>query len=109
MLDVSDGLVADVGHIAEESMVAIDLDPAKFPIDGELTEAAVKLGVDVLDWILTGGEDHALAACFPPDAALPKGWVAVGKALERGGADKPLVTVSGGEWRGTRGWDHFGR
>ena len=112
MLDISDGFLADVGHIAEESGVRIDLDPAAFPIDDQLRETAVQLGVPVLDWVLTGGEDHALAACFPAGAALPPGWTTVGRVLERAGdagdEEAPLVTVDGRGWAGSRGWDHFG-
>src|SRR5205823_6561389 len=38
------------------------------------------LGGDaVLDWVLTGGEDHALAATFPPDCALPPHWAVIGQ------------------------------
>jgi thiamine-monophosphate kinase len=114
MLDVSDGLLADLGHIAEESGVRIDLDPAAFPIADQLRETAAQLGVEVLDWVLTGGEDHALAACFPAAAALPPGWTAVGRVLERAAAEaaevtaEPLVTVAGRGRAGARGWDHFG-
>ncbi|HTJ68747.1 MAG TPA: thiamine-phosphate kinase [Actinospica sp.] len=130
MLDISDGLLADLGHIAEESRVLIDLDAAGFPIDDQLRETARKRGVDVLDWILTGGEDHALAACFPPDAQLPPGWHVVGRVLEaeaehsRGqeppetsrtapsasaAPSAPLVTVNGAPWATSApGWDHFG-
>lgn len=107
MLDVSDGLLADVRHICEESGVTIDLDPAAFPVDPRMAEAAGQLGVNVLDWILTGGEDHALAACFPSATALPPGWTPVGRVLARGAADAPLVTVAGSPWHGTAGWDHF--
>lgn len=106
MLDISDGLLADLGHIAEESGVAIDLDPAAFPIDAELRETAARLGVEVLDWVLTGGEDHALAACFPAGAELPPGWHVVGRVTERDG-DSRLVTVAGRPWSGTAGWEHF--
>jgi thiamine-monophosphate kinase len=109
MLDISDGLLADLGHIAEESNVVIDLDPAAFPIDDQLRETARKLSVDVLDWVLTGGEDHALAACFPPDAELPPGWHVVGRVTDAGAEDAPLVTVSGRPWAATPGWDHFHR
>ena len=114
MLDISDGLLADLGHISEESVVSIDLDPAAFPIGDQLRETAVQLGVEVLDWVLTGGEDHALAACFPPEAALPPGWTAVGHVLERAvtgtaeGDEVRLVTVAGRAWAGSHGWDHFG-
>jgi thiamine-monophosphate kinase len=109
MLDVSDGLLADVRHICEESGVAIDLDPAAFPVDPRLRAAAEQLGVDVLSWILTGGEDHALAACFPAAAALPPGWTAVGRVREAAAAGVQPVTVAGRPWAGPDGWDHFGR
>jgi thiamine-monophosphate kinase len=109
MLDVSDGLLADVGHIAEESAVAVDLDTAAFPVDARLRETARRLGVDVLDWVLTGGEDHALAACFPADPGAPEGWTVVGRVLERAaGSSAPWVTVDGRAWAGPGGWDHFG-
>jgi thiamine-monophosphate kinase len=109
MLDISDGLLADLGHIAEESGVAVDLDPEAFPIDDRLRETARKLGVEVLDWVLAGGEDHALAACFPADADLPPGWSAVGRVVDRPAAQAPLVTVSGRAWQAAHGWDHFSR
>jgi thiamine-monophosphate kinase len=105
MLDVSDGLLADLGHIAEESGVAIDLDPAAFPIDDRLRETAAQLGLDPLGWILTGGEDHALAATFPA-GRVPAGWCAVGRVRERA-AGAPPVTVAGRAWSGSAGWDHF--
>jgi thiamine-monophosphate kinase len=115
MLDISDGLLADLGHIAEESGVTIDLDPAAFPIDDQLRETAAQLGVEVMDWVLTGGEDHALAACFPAGAALPPGWTAIGRVVghagERGdddGGEGTLVSVGGRAWVGSHGWDHFG-
>lgn len=38
-----------------------------------LAEIASALGLDPLRWVLTGGEDHALAATFPGDAPLPEG------------------------------------
>ena len=109
MLDISDGLLADLGHIAEESSVVIDLDPAAFPVDDQLRETARKLSVDVMDWVLTGGEDHALAACFPPDAELPPGWHVVGRVTDAGAAQAPAVTVSGHPWAAKPGWDHFRR
>lgn len=106
MIDVSDGLLADLGHLAEESRVSIDVDPAAVPVPGELRESARGLGVDPLVWVLTGGEDHALAACFPPGAALAPGWFAVGTVSVP--CDPPrAVTVGGEVWQGPHGWDHF--
>lgn len=82
MCDVSDGLVADLGHIAAASGVLIDLDAAD-------------------DRFLTGGEDHALVATMPADAVLPEGVRVIGR-VSAGVAE---VTVAGGQAPG--GWDHF--
>jgi thiamine-monophosphate kinase len=106
MLDVSDGLLADLGHIAAESGVAIDVDPAALAPPPGLAALAGKLGVDPLAWILTGGEDHALAACFPAAAGVPAGWLPIGLVSERV-PHQPPVTVAGRPWAGRLGWDHF--
>jgi thiamine-monophosphate kinase len=58
--------------------------------------------VDPLEWILAGGEDHALAATFPASVTLPEPWRPVGR-VEAGEG----VTVDGRPWRAGPGWDHF--
>lgn len=108
MCDVSDGLVQDVGHLAAASGVHIDLTTDAFPIDDALRGAADHLGVDPLDWVLTGGEDHALVACLPPlppSVALPPGCVRIGSVQ----SDGTGVTVDGRTPTGVGGWTHFGR
>ena len=65
MIDISDGLIADLGHVAAASGVLIDIDTAALPGDPDLQAAAEMLGADWRRWVLTGGEDHALAATFP--------------------------------------------
>jgi thiamine-monophosphate kinase len=83
MCDVSDGLLADLGHVAADSRVTVDLDGAALeraclePV-GPLQQVGSALGVDPMAWVLTGGEDHALVATFPPRAVLPEGWTAIG-------------------------------
>ena len=103
MTDISDGLLADLGHIASASGVSIDVSSAALTGDAVLTTAAVTLGVDERAWLLTGGEDHALAASFPGAAAVPDGWVVIGTVGEGSG-----VTVDGIEWQGRTGWRSFG-
>jgi thiamine-monophosphate kinase len=103
MIDTSDGLLADLGHIARASGVAIDLDPAALAPEPDLAEAAAVLGADPLEWVLRGGEDHALAATFPAGAAVPDGWRVIGRV----GSGRTGVTLDGAPVDGSGGWDHF--
>jgi thiamine-monophosphate kinase len=103
MIDVSDGLVADLGHVAAASRVAIDVTREAFEVPDQMRDAATALGVDPYAWVLGGGDDHALAATFPADVALPEGWRVVGTVAEGAG-----VTVDGKPYKGgPAGWDHF--
>ena len=89
MCDVSDGLLADLGHVATASGVAIVVDDVPLP-DGVSREQA-----------LTGGEDHALVACLPSGTALPDGIRVIGR-VEAGHG----VTAAGSDAR-SAGWEHF--
>jgi thiamine-monophosphate kinase len=102
MIDVSDGLIADVGHIATASGVAVDLYRDAFPVPDPMRNAAEALGVDPYDWILTGGDDHPLVATFPDDVLLPAGWLVIGETYQGSG-----VTVDGKVHHGPAGWNHF--
>jgi thiamine-monophosphate kinase len=104
MIDVSDGLLADLGHLADASKVAIDVHLDDFEVPAQMRDAASALGVDPYSWILAGGDDHALAATFPRDVALPAPWRVIGAVLD---ADSG-VTVDGRQYTdGPSGWDHF--
>jgi thiamine-monophosphate kinase len=102
MMDVSDGLLADLNHVADASRVLIDVETALLPADPALRAAAEALGADWLRWVLAGGEDHALAATFPPGTALPGHWSVIGTVREGHG-----VTVDSRLAEGLGGWDHF--
>ncbi len=101
MIDVSDGLVQDMGHVATASAVAIDLSRAAFDMPQQLLDIASALGADPYDWVLAGGDDHALVATFGSGAAVPEGWRVVGAVSAGEG-----VTVDGEVFAG--GHDHFG-
>jgi thiamine-monophosphate kinase len=52
--------------------------------------------------VLTGGEDHPLAAAFPPGMVLPERWRLIGEVREGSG-----VTVDDAPHEGPAGWQHF--
>jgi thiamine-monophosphate kinase len=102
MIDVSDGLLSEVGHVARASGVAIDVRTDAFEVPEPLHAVGAALGADPLGFVLTGGDDHALLATFASAADVPEGWTVVGRVQEGEG-----VTVDGAEYEGASGWTHF--
>ncbi|MEH1128674.1 thiamine-phosphate kinase [Micromonospora sp. CPCC 206061] len=102
MIDVSDGLLADLGHVAVASGVAMDVRRDVFEIPRQMRDAAHALGTDPYTWVLGGGDDHALAATFPAGLTLPEWWRVVGEVRDGTG-----VTVDGKPYKGSPGWQHF--
>jgi thiamine-monophosphate kinase len=107
MVDVSDGLLADVGHVATASGVVVE-------VDADALAAAVP-GVEVRQ-LLTGGEDHGLLATVPPGAMTPPAVAVVGVVRATAAGEGPGVRVRGGgvplELAGADrpvqgGFDHF--
>ncbi|GAA1574853.1 thiamine-phosphate kinase [Kribbella sancticallisti] len=107
MCDVSDGLVADLTHIAVASKVLIDIRSAALTVAEPLQAVAAATGADALGFVLGGGEDHALVGTFEP-ADVPEGWTVIGTVAE-GNEERPpgTVTVDGHLYTGSTGHAHF--
>ena len=110
MIDISDGLLADAGHIADRLGVAIDVRSGAFEVPEPISAVGAALGADPLQFILGGGDDHALLATFP-EGKVPDGWLVIGAVAEGCGRHRrrrgvrrphrldPLLRAPG--WRGS--------
>ena len=102
MLDISDGLAKDASRIAKASEVSIEIDPLMLQgFEAVLEEAARAIGASESDWVIFGGEDHALLATFPPNAELPREFKPIGIVL-----DQSVMPVTlGANPLPEKGWD----
>ncbi|MDR0848551.1 MAG: thiamine-phosphate kinase [Propionibacteriaceae bacterium] len=105
LIDTSDGLMADLGHIAQASGVVIDIDFGCLDIPDVIAAVAQASGHDVRDFILGGGEDHALVGTFGW-GEVPSTWTVIGQVVPADNQD-PAVLLDGQTWLGERGWSHF--
>ncbi len=113
MMDLSDGLVADVNHLASASGLEATVRLERVPVAPDAAVAATKLGTDPALYAARGGEDYELLVAMPPafdDAAVREfetatghGITQVGK-LSRGSGVKLLLR---GERIRATGFDHF--
>ena len=101
LCDVSDGLVADASHMAQASQVQINITTDALAIADPLRDMGLALTENPMNWILTGGDDHAFLGAFD-EANVPPGWTVVGQVLAGSG-----VTVDGSAFIGAAGHTHF--
>jgi thiamine-monophosphate kinase len=113
MLDLSDGLGSDLGHLAAASGVALDVALERVPVHADAAVAAARAGVAAGRWAAEGGEDYELLASLPASfgereraaferatalALTPIGTVRAGAGVH--------ATLAGAPVR-LRGFDHF--
>ena len=113
MIDLSDGIASDAGHLCRESRVGVQFFAYQLPVHPGATVMARWTGRDVLDLVLRGGEDYELlfASETDPRPILAEG--APGLSVARIGevhAGPPEVTLTGADGQTdvlTGGFDHF--
>jgi thiamine-monophosphate kinase len=118
MLDVSDGLLSDLGHICQASQVGASVELAQVPLSPACREVARAAGVRAAHWALTGGEDYQLLFTTAPAnvadvqtlLAVRTGIVAEVIGHIRPAAAGITVVTTDGTVEATpphSGWDHF--
>ncbi|WPC04575.1 thiamine-phosphate kinase [Pseudomonas benzenivorans] len=109
-LDISDGLLADCGHIAAASGVALSVEQARLPISAALLELLGEQGARRC--ALGGGDDYLLAFTLPPPqlAGLQAaGWpVQVVGRVEAGQGVRLLDEQGRSIAAPAQGYQHFG-
>jgi len=112
MIDISDGLVQDLGHIAKANNVGIDLRKKALAPAPALQQYCEQHGLDSLPFVTAGGEDYELA--FTVDVLLAREVLT--SFHQEFGWELNVVGELTGQWTGVRidgeepvrtGFDHF--
>lgn len=107
-IDVSDGLLADLGHVLEASRVGATIDPARVPAPRGFARECAALGLDPLRLALAGGEDYELCFTVRPGAPGARALARrLGVRVTEIGRIEGRRGLRGVPGHGLPGWTHF--
>ena len=116
MIDISDGLAGDAGHVATASDALLVVDADALPLAAGVAAVAAAADRDPLELAAAGGEDYELLAALPPAAvgpaqetlaALGTPLTAIGKVEAADGRPRAELRRRGGEAVPIRGFDQL--
>lgn len=116
LIDLSDGLGGDAGHLAAASGARLEIEAGSLPLAKGVAEIALALGTEPLQLAASGGEDYELLAALPAErlADAASGIAAheattlsqVGRVVAGEGVE---IRLPGGGKLDARGFDQLGR
>jgi thiamine-monophosphate kinase len=113
MIDLSDGLGADAGHLADASGVKLEIEAGTVPLAPAALALSEKTGREPW-WLLGGGEDYELLACVPParlaqatEGVLSNGGVALTQIGEVEAGSGVEIRLPGGRLLEPAGFDQL--
>jgi len=108
-IDISDGLLADLGHICKASGILAAVDKGAIPVSQDAIQAARMAGIPDLDrLVLTGGDDYQLLIAAPPSSEpfmIDAGLARIG-TFEPGAGVEIIESGVRNRFVGNRGWLH---
>jgi thiamine-monophosphate kinase len=114
MIDLSDGLGGDAGHIAKASRARLLIDASALPVAAGVAEIAAAAGRDPLELAASGGEDYELLVAIPPErfgraaATMEGGGVALTRIGDVVAGEGVEIRRPGGGILEPRGFDQLG-